>query len=80
MADVKTIKDVDEKTWAEFKSLAARNRLKLGVCFKLLIKEHEKTSKDFWKNLLDGEKIFSDKEAAEMKEVVKKIRNEYGFR
>lgn len=80
MVNVKTIKDVDEETWSEFKSLAARNKLKMGTFFKLIIKEHEKSSQGFWENLLKGEKIFTDKEAEEMKETVKKIRNEYGFR
>ena len=80
MSKIRTIKGVDKETWMEFKNMAERNNLKLGTFFKMLVKEHNTNSKNFWENLLEGEKIFSDKEAKEMKEVIKKVRNEYGFR
>jgi hypothetical protein len=80
MAEVKTIKDIDEPTWAEFKSMAARNKTKLGMFFKTLVEEHKKTRSSFWSDILDGEKILSDKEAYEMKEVVKNLRKEKGYR
>ena len=80
MTEVKTIKDVDAQTWAEFKSLAAKNKLKLGIFFKIILKEYEKTAKVFWKDILEGEKILSDKEADEIEDTVKRIRKERGFR
>ena len=80
MAKVRTIKGVDKEIWQEFKDMAEKNNLKLGSFFKMIVKEHKNESKKFWENLLEGEKIFSDKEARDMKEIVKKVRNEYGFR
>lgn len=80
MAEVKTIKDIDEETWAEFKSLAAKNKLKLGIFFKMILKEYEKNNRDFWDRILNGEKILSDEEAEDMEKIVKKIRNERDWR
>ena len=80
MAEVKTIKDVDEETWAEFKSMAAKNNVKLGTFFKTLVKGHTKNSTAFWNTILKGEKILSDKEAEELEAAVKSVRKEYGFR
>ncbi len=80
MSEVKTIKNVDENTWAEFKSLAAKNQVKLGMLFKTLVEEHERNSVAFWEDILGGEKILSDNEAEELQEVVHRLRKEYGFR
>lgn len=80
MAEVKTIKNVDERTWGEFKHLAGRNKVKLGTFFKSLVHNHERRNKTFWDTILNCEKILSDKEAEEMEEVTTKIRKEYGFR
>lgn len=80
MPEVKTIKDVDEGTWAEFKSMAARDRVKLGPFFKVLVNEHKKVSTAFWNAILKGEKILSDDEAEAMIKTVKRLRQEYGFR
>lgn len=77
---LKTIKAVDEVTWARFKGLAARKGTTMGVLLKHMVEEYEQKSKDFWAAVLKGEKILSDDEAAEMKRVVTCIRKEYGFR
>ena len=80
MADVKTIKNVDDTTWFEFKNLASENNVNLGVFFKTLIDDYEKNAKSFWKDILEGERILSDKEAEEFEKTVKQHRKEYGFR
>ncbi len=80
MTEVKTIKDIDDNTWAEFKGLAASNKVKLGVFFKTLVKEHEKNSKHFWKTILEHETILTDSEANDIEKSLKHIRKEYGFR
>ena len=80
MGNVKTIKDVDDATWAEFKSLASRNRVKLGAFFKTVLDEYEKNADAFWDEVLRGEKILSDAEAKALESAAKRIRKEYGFR
>lgn len=80
MTNIKTIKEIDDETWSEFKSMAAKNKMKLGVFFKSILKEHEKTSKNFWKEILNEEKILSDEEAKDINEIIKINRKEYGFR
>jgi len=77
---LKTIKNVDEKTWYKFKTLAVKNRLPMGKLLAHMIDSYELESKRFWKEILDGEKILSDKEADELLEHSKNIRKEYGFR
>ena len=78
--EVKTIKDVDEETWREFKAIAAKNNVRMSSLLKIMIKEFEKNSKDFWNEILNGEKLMSDKEAEEMKILTIKLRKEKGFR
>jgi len=80
MADVKTIKDIDEETWSEFKSMAAKNKLRLGSFFKIVLKEYKKTEEVFWKGILDGEKILSEKESEDIENIIKNIRKDKGFR
>ncbi len=80
MTEVKTIKDVDENTWSSFKSMAARDRQKLGLFFKTIVHNYEETQTDFWKDLLASPKILSDTDAADMQKAVRKLRKEYGFR
>lgn len=79
MPTVKTIKDVDEEDWLEFKSMAARNRIKMGKLFGRMVEEYKK-SKNFWDEILRGPAILSKEEADSMLHTVKKIRKEYGFR
>ncbi|MBI4140703.1 hypothetical protein HY485_02585, partial [Candidatus Woesearchaeota archaeon] len=79
-SEVKTIKDVDNETWARFKELASENNSNMGPFFKTMLKEYEKTTKIFWKDILTRDKILSDKEAEEFGEITKNVREEYGFR
>ena len=80
MAEVKTIKDVDDETWAEFKELAAQHNVKLGIFFKSLVQEYEKNTTSFWDKVLNEQQILTEKEANELSQVTKKVRKEYGFR
>ena len=74
--EVKTIKDVNGETWREFKAIAAKNNVRMSSLLKIMIKEFEKNSKDFWNEILNGEKLMSDKEAEQMKILTIKLRKE----
>ena len=76
----KSIKDIDDQTWLEFKSLAAKYNLKHGEFFKMLLKDYEKDRQEFWNKILNGEKILDDDEANELLKLIMKGRKEYGFR
>ena len=78
--EVKTIKNVDEETWREFKIIAARNNVKMSVLLKIMIKEFEKNNRTFWNEILNEKKLMSDKEAEEMMMITTNIRKEKGFR
>ena len=78
--ETKCIKDVDEETWREFKTLAVKNNIKIAVLLKIMIKEFEKNNRKFWDEILYGEKLMTDKEAEEMIKITKDIRKERGFR
>ena len=78
--EIRSIKGVDSETWKEFKALAAKNNLKMSLLLKVMLKEFEKRSEDFWNDILSGERNLSDNEAKGMIEVVNKSRKERGFR
>ena len=80
MPTVKTIKDVDEEAWLEFKSIAARNKMKMGKLFKNMVEEYREKSKSFWDDILKGPPRLSKEEADAMMETARRIRKEYGFR
>ncbi len=80
MGIVKTIKGIDENTWFEFKSLAAKNKMKTGEFFEKLVEEYKDKADKSWWNILNSGKILSDEEADAMEETVKRLRKEKGFR
>jgi hypothetical protein len=80
MTEVKTIKDVDDDVWSRFKSIAARNKMKMGEMFEKMVNEYEKESKAWWDETLKPKSKISDKEAERMMQVVRETREEYGFR
>ena len=80
MSIVKTIKDVDEEAWLEFKSIAARNKMKMGKFFGKMVEDYKRKSRSFWDEILKGHALLSKEEADAMLETVKNIRKEYGFR
>ena len=77
---LKTIKQVDDITWARFKSLAAKKETPMGNLLKLMVDGYEQRSKDFWEGIINGGKILSDGESLEMKKTIENVRKEHGFR
>ena len=80
METVKTIKDVDDATWAQFKSIAAQNNAKAGQMFKIIVDEYQKNAKGWWERVKSHKPIFSPKEYDEMERRMKAFRKEYGWR
>ena len=80
MATVKTIKDVDENAWLEFKSMAARNKMKMGKLFESMVDEYKRKTREFWEDILKGPAVISEEEARAMEETISRTRKEYGFR
>ncbi len=76
----KTMKGVEEETWAEFKSLAAKNNLKTGQFFERLVEFYKDNAHSFWSDVLKGEKILSEAEAEDIRKITKKFRMEKGYR
>ncbi len=77
---LKTIKGINEESWNEFKSIAAKNGMKMGRLFEQMLEEYKKRSEEAWKVILSGKKILSDKEAEDMIKIVEESRKDYGFR
>jgi len=80
MSEVKTIKDIDNETWHEFKDLAAQNNVKMGLLFKSMVHNYKKNAEKTWHKILNSGKILSDEDAADLRQKSQKIRKEYGFR
>lgn len=80
MSEVRTMKGVDDNTWAEFKSIAAQNQMKAGQMFKLMVDEYRKKSALAWDKILNHKSILSKKEIDKFEAAVKKVRKEYGWR
>jgi len=78
--ETKSIKDVDEETWKDFRALAIRNNMKMSILLKLMVNEFQKNSRDFWKDIISRKKSLSNEEAESIEESVKKLRKEKGFR
>ena len=80
MPKVKTIKGVDEESWSEFKSIAAKNKMKMGKLFETMVEDYKGKVDNFWDKILEGPPLLSKEEADAMLGIVKKMRSEYGFR
>jgi len=78
--EVKTIKGIDEDTWSSFKSVAAKNKMKTGEMFKVLLKEYEKKSNSVWDVILSHKPILSKKQYEEFETTIKELRKEQGWR
>lgn len=76
----KCIKNVDEDTWKDFKTLALKNNMKMSILLKIMVNEFEKNSKDLWKEILSRKKSLTNEEADDIWNIVKNMRNERGFR
>ena len=80
MESVKTIKGIDEDIWLDFKSLAAKNNLKMPEMFKVVVRDWGKNSSKVWEEILNNEGILSDKEAKDILKTVNSLRKEKGYR
>ncbi|MFB6226467.1 MAG: hypothetical protein ABEJ02_03885 [Candidatus Paceibacteria bacterium] len=80
MENVKTIKGVDKKTWDKFKEIASKRGLNVGDAFKEMVNDYSKDSDDFWDEILSGKEIISESEAEILRETVKELRKDNGFR
>ena len=78
--EIKTIRDVDEGTWNEFKAMAAKSNLKMSLLLKIMVKELERKSEDFWSKILKEGKKLSENEAEDMLKISENSRKERGFR
>ena len=76
----KCIKDVDEETWDDFKSLAVKNNMKMSILLKIMVDEFERNSRNFWIEILSRRKSLSDEEAKDIENISRKMRKERGFR
>ncbi len=76
----KTIKDVDERTWRTLKGISADFNMPMGRLLDKMVEEYSTSGREFWKTILEHEKILTDKEAEELIEVGKLVRKERGFR
>ena len=56
--ETKCIKDVDEETWKDFKSLAIKNNMKMSILLKIMVNEFEKNLIEFRQSLIRSEVIW----------------------
>lgn len=76
----RTIKDVDDETWRKLKMLSAEHDSTMGKIIKKITEDYEERNRRFWDDILNSEKILSDKEADEIESFVRTLRKEKGFR
>jgi len=76
----KTIKGVDDETWAEFRSIAVKSKMRTGDLFKQMVEMHKRNNDAAWEKILHHKTLINDKEAEEMLRIVRASRKEYGFR
>jgi len=77
---VKTIKNVDERVWREFKTLAAQEKQNMGTLLKKLVDEYKKENQHVWDNLLNHGRIISEIESKKLLRAQQKLRKESTFR
>ncbi|MFP4185697.1 MAG: hypothetical protein ACLFSM_05770 [Thermoplasmata archaeon] len=76
----KTIKNVDEEDWNEFRSRAAKANVPLGTYFKVMLEESEKRTEEFWDKIFSSEKLLNEEEAENLEKEIDRLREERGFR
>ena len=77
---LKTIRDVDERTWSQLKSLAAEHRVTLGILLKMMVENYKRKSSESWDQILNGKKTLSESEATILEKTTKELRKEKGWR
>jgi len=80
MSEVKNIKGLDDETWADFKSLAAKNKMKAADMFRAMVKTYGQKTTGAWDRIFKHKPIFTDKEYEEIERRIKSIRKEHGWR
>ncbi|MBI2138948.1 hypothetical protein HYU13_05125 [Candidatus Woesearchaeota archaeon] len=80
MAEVRTIKDVDQSTWSALKSMAATNNMKMGLLLDRMVRDYKELSRKRWDDILNSPPLFTEAEADAMLRSVMKVRKERGFR
>jgi len=80
MANLRTIRNIDDETWDELKGLSKRYRTPIGRLIGRMIKGYKMKGSSVWDMVLKHETLLSKDEAKKMHDVVKKLRSEYGFR
>lgn len=78
--EIKTIRNVDDETWKNFKVLSTKAGVSMAILLKLMVSEFEKINKKFWSSFLSGEKLLTDEEAEDMIKISIGLRKERGFR
>ena len=78
--ETRTIRNVDEETWRNFKLLAVKLGTNMAILLRTMVKEFEKNNIEFWDQLLHGERLLSESEAQDMMEISERVRKERGFR
>lgn len=76
---IKTIK-VDERTWQEFKSLAARQNVDMADMLKVMVQEYQKQTANAWQDILDRKPVLNKQEANVLEQVLHELREDYGWR
>jgi predicted DNA-binding ribbon-helix-helix protein len=77
---VRTIKDVDERTWRIFKESATRKNMKMGILLRHLANDYERNELKSFSSFVPKIPILSEAEARELENTTKAIRKEHGFR
>ena len=80
MVEIRTIKGIDDATWADFKGLAAKNSQNVGSFFSKLLLFYKKESIVFWDDIFDGSGSLTTKEAVDLRKETVSLRKKRGFR
>ncbi len=74
MSEVKNIKGIDDETWAEFKSLAAKNKMKAGEMFREIIRDYKGRTKNVWDDIFAHKAVLSKKQYDEFESRIREMR------
>lgn len=77
---LKTIKNVNDRKWADFKSMAAKHRVPMGKLLESMVDAYSKTTEEEWNKILYGERGLSDKEADELRKETADLRKGKWFK
>ncbi|MCJ7450316.1 MAG: hypothetical protein MUP58_01095 [Candidatus Nanohaloarchaeota archaeon QJJ-9] len=79
--NIRSIKNVDEKTWKTFKAEATKHGMTMGEFLTRLVSEHRKREKrNNWDEILSYKESITKKEAEEIKRKAEKLRKDFKTR